>query len=128
METKESKLLLQQKQSQLSLKQLGSGMKIKQVFGNRCLVKTVTPHTILDEYQKLGLSIPNKEEHTPRPSTGIVIQLGDQWQNPFLEVGAMVFFSKFAGADFVIEEEDFRVLDYQEILCEVEPLEGVAIE
>jgi co-chaperonin GroES (HSP10) len=40
----------------------------------------------------------------------------------------MVFFSKFAGADFVIEEEDFRVLDYQEILCEVEPLEGVAIE
>lgn len=120
-----------QKMNRLSLKQVGDGLKIKRVYGNRLLIKTVTPITELDRYKAAGLSIPNEAEHTPRPSTGIVIQLGMgvmHYGDHSIQEGDMVLFSKYAGADFTIAEEDFRILDINEILCTLEPIDGPVVE
>lgn len=106
----------------LRLKALGSGVRVERVLGNRVLIKAITPFTDLDRVEKEGkLYIPKavKDANTPLPSTGLVIEVGlgvsaDQAE---LLRGAAVMFSKFAGSDFVVDEEDFKILDVPEILC-----------
>lgn len=104
------------------LKQLGKGLRIKMVLGKRVLVRTVQPYTQMDDVEKKGLiHIPEsvKEKNTPLPSTGIVVQVGEDADDRerFNLDGAMVMFSKHAGTDVVVEEEDYRVLDIAEIMC-----------
>lgn len=116
------------------LKALGKGILIGKVLGMRVLVKTISPFTKMDEVEKQGLLyIPEsvKQQNEPLPSTGIVLQVGEEVkQSPaysaVLTEGTAVMFSKFAGTSFVVEEETgFRVLDVSEIMCTLEIDEGV---
>lgn len=104
------------------LKQLGHGLRVHQVLGRRVLIRTVKPYTQMDDVEKRGmLFIPEevKEKNTPLPSTGIVVHVGKgatQEERADL-TDAMVMFSKHAGSDLVVEEEDFRILDIDEVMC-----------
>jgi co-chaperonin GroES (HSP10) len=116
-----------QKKDALKLRMVGKGLRVKAVHGNRVLVKLVTPYTELDDYAKT-LVVVNKEEHTPLPSSGIIIQVGDGVEGTTYQPGDMVMFSKYAGADFRIEEEDLKVLFANEIICTLEAAEGSTVE
>jgi len=113
----------------LRLKQIGAGIKVGKVLGSRVLVKTVVPRTDLDRVEEEGLLfVPKhvKTENTPLPTTGIVIQVG-----PGVSVvteGDMVMFPKFAGCDFKIENEDFRVVEEAEVMCTLVDTLGNVIE
>lgn len=97
------------------------------MLGPRVLVQTVIPYTEMDEVEKKGLLyIPEtvRDQNTPMPTTGIVVQVG-QLPGSLAEVvraGTMVMFPKFSGSDVVIEEKDYRIVDAADILC---TLEGV---
>ncbi len=67
-----------------------------------------------------------KKDNTPLPSTGIVVQLGEELRNeniqprgiiPCVQEGDMIMFSRFAGTDFRVDEEDFRILEENEVMC-----------
>lgn len=92
-----------------------SGLRVKEVLGRRCLVRTVKPETELDNAKKMGLVIPDHIEkaNVPPPSTGVVIQIGPPVEK--IEVGDMVLFSQFAGSNFLINREEYKILDEEEI-------------
>lgn len=101
------------------------------MLGRRLLVKTVIPFTEADRVEKEGLLyLPEqvKKDNTPLPSTGIVVTLGEdcsQADRAVLCEGAMVMFSKYAGSDVILEEENFRVLEVPEIMAVLEDSEKV---
>lgn len=108
------------------LKALGTGIKVGRVLGDRVLVKVVEPFTKMDEVEKKGLLfIPEsaKDRNTPIPSTGIVVMVGEDCE--VLHEGEMVLFSKYAGTDFTIEQEGFRVMDSREVMAVLVDTEGV---
>lgn len=96
-------------------------------------MKLVHSYTDMDRVEKAGLlHIPQtvKEANQPLPSTGIVVQLGVDFRFDLgldlgLEQGSMVMFSRFAGTDFRIDEEQFRILDENEIMCTLIDTQGV---
>lgn len=109
------------------LKMIGKGLKVSQIFGNRLLIKTVKPHTKMDEYKKL-LAIPDSSDKSAIPSTGIVVMLSKDVYAGITEipnVGDMVMFSQWAGTSFNIdgETEDYRILEMKEVLCKLETIE-----
>lgn len=114
------------------LKNLGTGMKVGVVSGNRLLIKAVNPYTDLDRVEAEGkLYIPKsvKKDNTPLPSTGIVLKIGEEVSLADREIykeGTAVLFSKFAGHDFVVDEEDLKIMEVNEILCTIEFTEPVA--
>lgn len=104
------------------LKSLGLGIRVKAVLGKRILVKTVDPYTEMDrvEEQKL-IHIPEKvkEANKPLPTTGFVVAHGHamtEAEQQLLPIGAAVMFSKIAGSEWTMNNEDYRVIDLQEIL------------
>lgn len=108
---------------------ISKGLKVDQVFGRRVLIKLVKPYTELDQAEKAGLYIPEKEKHTPMPSTGIVVLKGieldeEGYEGTNLAEGDMIMFSKYAGTDFRVDEEDYRILDINEVICRLVATEG----
>jgi co-chaperonin GroES (HSP10) len=132
---------LQKRKPQLQrLKMLMEGVRIGRVLGNRVLVKTIKPYTEMDRLEELakqgkrgGLHMPEtvKEENTPLPSCGYVIGLGNTAEvrmpngEVILREGNCVMFSKHAGSDFSVANEDFRIMDMAEVMC---VLEGAEVE
>ncbi len=111
----------------LRLKQIGKGVKVGKVLGDRVLVSTIIPTTEMDKVEKEGLLyIPKdmKDRNTPLPCTGVVIQVGDGVtceRQSQLASGTAVMFSRYAGTDFTVEQNDgFRILETREILCTLE--------
>lgn len=112
------------------------------VFGQRILIRLIKPKTILDRVEKSGLALPEgaKEAHTPLPATGIVVMIGDgfirgeqhdpmtntfvTWEECPVEVGDMIMFAKYAGTDFSVDENDFRVLEIREVIAKLELADG----
>ena len=104
----------------LRLKEVARGIKVGRVLGNRVLVRIITPETYMDEVERsTSLIIPEsvKEANTPRPSTGIVIQVGDLYDDDPVKEGDFVMFSRYAGSDVQIEQEEFRIIETGEIMC-----------
>ena len=103
------------------LQEQGTNIRIKEIFGSRVLVKTTKPVTALDEAKKLGIVIPEAVEkaNLPPPSTGLVVMTGET-ASERLHFGDMVLFSKFAGANFLIDQEEFKILDWGEIWAVLE--------
>jgi co-chaperonin GroES (HSP10) len=90
----------------------------------------------MDRVEKEGLlHIPKtaRDANQPLPSTGIVVKLGEEFKKPWatksdaLQEGAMIMFSRFAGMDFRIDEQDFRILEENEIVCTLEDTQGVVV-
>ena len=101
------------------LKELGTGLRVGRVLGNRLLVKTVQDMTELDAVEKRGnLFIPDqiKKDNRPLPSKGIVVAVGEECATNWAE-GDMILFGKYTGTDFRCNEEDFRIVNADEVLC-----------
>lgn len=115
-------------------KEIGGGLRVGRVLGDRVLVKTVVPRTELDDYEKRGLVIPEtaKATYGSLPTTGIVLAVGEEVRErklttphtpegftliPILEVGDMVLFSRVAGMDFTVAEQQLRLINTKEILA-----------
>lgn len=115
------------------LKDLGMGLKIGTVWGTRVLIQPIDPYTEIDRIKKEGLLVFTKlseESNKPKPSTGVIVQLGEatiqdwtarlgpetEWP---LREGYMVMFGKYAGAEFIIDQVEYRILDISEIMCTV---------
>lgn len=110
------------------LKAIGTGIKVGRVLGDRVLVKTIEPYTEMDDVEKRGLLIvPEKikEANTPIPSTGIIVMTGEVCNELF--EGEMVMFSKYAGTDFTIEREGFRILETKEVMAVLVDTENVVV-
>jgi co-chaperonin GroES (HSP10) len=61
------------------------------------------------------------------PNYGVVIQVGEGAADGdvlVLAPGTMVLFSKFSGVDLSVQEERFRILAVEEVLCTLEITEG----
>lgn len=115
------------------------------------LVKLVVPFTDMDRVEKAGLLVlPQtvKENNTPLASTGVIVKLGELFRSmpglyqmdeedrirlgmdpkeppPVLQEGTMVMFSRFAGSDVRVDEEQFRILDESEIMCTLTDVNNV---
>lgn len=103
----------------LRLKALNRNMTVRRVLGTNVLVRTVKPWTQLDEVERKGLVyIPEavKKANEPAPTTGVVMGLGEAL-NGELKEGDMVMFSKYAGVDFHMQEDDYRLLPLENIMC-----------
>lgn len=73
----------------------------------------------MDEVERKGLVyIPEhiKKSNEPLPTTGVVVALGEAL-NGELHEGDMVMFSKYAGIDFHMQEDDYRLLPIENIMC-----------
>lgn len=109
----------------LRLKALGDKVRVGVVMGNRILVKAIEPYTDMDRVEKAGLLyIPDsvKTSNKPLPSTGMVVEIGREVSDDDARIltGAAILFSKFAGHDFIVQEEDFKLIDVNEVLCTLE--------
>jgi co-chaperonin GroES (HSP10) len=88
-------------------------------IGARVIVKEIVTTLSLEERgKKSGLTVITSESNRPRSTQGRVIALGT---DPFLrdnglEEGCVVWFAPHAGIRVVIEDEEFRSLELQEII------------
>ncbi len=76
----QSQILANMKVKANRLKEIGTGVRVHRVLGDRVLVKTVVPHTEIDEVEKRGLIfVPQsvKKDYVPMPMTGTVLAVGD---------------------------------------------------
>lgn len=125
MTPKETKATLQKPQM-LRLKDLGGGMHVGRVLGNRVLVSPVKPHTEMDEVEKKGLLvIPEtvREANTPKETTGLIVMVGSEVSDTdqmVLREGVAIIFGKYSGFEILVEEEPFRIIDVEDILCTIE--------
>jgi co-chaperonin GroES (HSP10) len=90
------------------LKDLGMGLKMGRVFGTRVLVQPVNPFTEVDRLEKEGLLYAPKnakDQATPLPSTGVVLQLGEGLINQFKGSGTHISYwvGKRDGRDIEVE-------------------------
>ncbi len=112
------------KPSLLKLKEVGKGIRVGKVLGERVLIRTITPFTEMDRVEEKSLLyIPEtvREANTPRPSTGIVVQVGSEVDSLDIQPGTAVMFSRYAGSDVTVDEEEFRILELREIMCTLVP-------
>jgi chaperonin GroES len=126
MDLRDQKLALAKPQV-ARLKALGEGLKIGKVLGNRVLVKPAMPMTEMDRVEKAGtLVIPKavKDANTPMPSTGVIVAIGDivgfSYYDDILKEGTAVLFSKYSGADFIIDRVEYKILNVDEIMATLE--------
>lgn len=123
------------------LKDLGMGWKMGRVFGTRVLIQPIEAFTEMDRVKKAGLLvIPETVEQAnkPKPCTGIVLQLGDELlkqsaynlefaqEQPTLKIGDGVMYSKYSGTEFFIEQVEYRMLEFKEIMCTLEVVDDQA--
>lgn len=127
-------------------KEIGGGLRIGRVLGDRVLVKTVVPKTEIDDWEKRGLVIPQtaKDTYGALPTTGLILAVGEGVgthevvmkltdgdvivQEPILSIGAMVLFSRVAGMDFTVAEQQLRLINTKEILAVLVDTDGSVVE
>lgn len=113
----------------LKMQIVADGLEVEQVMPGRVLVEPVKPRTKLDEVEAGGLLvIPKaaKDEHTPTPSTGIVVATGAGVPEEIYP-GAMVLFSKYTPQVYTIDKKEFFVLDHKDIACTLRTTDGLAL-
>jgi len=111
------------------LKALGLGIRVGRVCGRRLLVKPVTPFTEMDRLEKEGLLYAPekaKDANTPKPTAGVIVLIGDKVEGDFHE-GEGVMFTKFAGSDISVDNEPFRIVHEDEILCTLVDTQSVVV-
>lgn len=93
-------------------------MSIMKPLGARILVRDEVPEDEVTARAKAsGLYIATLEENKPKPTTGIVVAIGtDPEVQEHIHEGDRVFFAKHSGSYITIRGEQFRSLDFHEII------------
>lgn len=99
-------------------------MSVLTPFGPRILVKDETPIDDISARAKAaGIHVAVFEENKPKPTTGIIVAIGtDPELHAHLKIGDRVFFSRHSGSHVRVKGEEFRCLEFHEIIT-VEHLE-----
>lgn len=104
-------------------------MKLK-TLGERLIVEDIIDEDdITARGQKAGLQVVVFDENKPRPTKGKVVGLGSgPMVNEEIKVGDIVFFSKHAGTETIVEGKSYRTLEYHEITNVLTPEEAPPLD
>ena len=73
-----------------------------------------------EEKTESGIVIPDTaKEEEKKPQQGEIIAIGDECEAP-IEIGDTVVFDKYAGSNINIDEEEFVILDIDDVLAILE--------
>lgn len=86
--------------------------------GARLFVRDIVPiDEVTRKAQDAGLHVIVNEEHKPKPTTGIVMAVGeDPLAQELYKVGMIVMFSKHAGGTFSDDMEQYRSIEIHEVI------------
>lgn len=93
--------------------------KVSRPLGARVIVKDIETTLSLEARgKKVGIKVITNDNNRPKSTQGKVIALGT---DPFLaqnglKEGCIVTFAPLSGIRVVIEDEEFRSLEFQEII------------
>ncbi len=91
-------------------------MNIKPI-GNRLLVKAIKE----EEMTKSGIILPETIDKEKKAQGEIVaLGIGKKLARLELKAGDKVIFSKYAGEEIKMDNEDFKILNYDEVLAVIE--------
>lgn len=87
-------------------------------MGDRIFVEELEPETSLQKRAEAsGLHIITLDENVPKPTTGVIVAIGD---DPLIQsrckLGDVVCFSKHAGIMQLVEGKEYRCLEGREII------------
>ncbi|PNR95856.1 co-chaperone GroES [Petrotoga sp. 9PWA.NaAc.5.4] len=83
-------------------------------LGNRLLIKPITE----EKKTEGGIVLPDSAKEKPQKAE--VIQIGKLEDDYDLKIGDKVIFSKYAGTEIKIEDEDYIIIDVDDVLAKVE--------
>lgn len=116
----------------LKLKQIGTGIEVQAIMGRRLLIEAIEPETREGKNERAGLLyLPDtaRDKYQPRPSTGIILLVGqgvEDDEREFFKEGAMILFSKFSGMDVVVDErEGLKILETRDVAAILKPINAV---
>jgi len=101
-------------------------IKIPKPIGGRIIVRTIqTSLTIEEKYKKAGLYGVSAQKEKPRNSIGFILAIS---QDPLIQenfkVGMMVYFPPLMGTNIQLMGQEFRALDFNDILSTLEEAEA----
>lgn len=88
-------------------------MNIKPL-GNRLLIKPI----VEEKKTESGIVLPDSAKE--KPQSALVIEVGNLDEDYDINKGDKVIFSKFAGTEIKVNDEDHIIIDVEDILAKVE--------
>ncbi|ABX31875.1 molecular chaperone GroES [Petrotoga mexicana DSM 14811] len=83
-------------------------------LGNRLLIKPITE----ERKTEGGIVLPDSAKEKPQKAE--VKEVGKLDEDYDLKVGDKVIFSKYAGTEIKIDDEDYIIIDVEDVLAKVE--------
>jgi co-chaperonin GroES (HSP10) len=92
-------------------------------IGSRVFVREIAPiDEVTARAQAAGLHVVVLDENLPRPTSGEVTAIGsDPLIQELIQLGDIVFYSKFAGHEMVVEGRVYKSLELREIISVARP-------
>jgi co-chaperonin GroES (HSP10) len=93
--------------------------KVLRPLGARIIVKDIVSSlSDTEKWKRAGLELVTEESNRPRNTTGKIVALGTDplLRDAGLKEGLTVFFAPHAGTYIIVEDEEFRSLDFSEII------------
>ena len=84
-------------------------------LGERLLIKPIKEE---EKKSEGGIVLPDSAKEKPQKAE--VVAIGDKVEDLDLKVGDKVIFSKYAGTEIKIDEEDYIIIDSSDILAKIE--------
>jgi chaperonin GroES len=90
-------------------------MKLKPL-GDRVVLK----YQEAEEKTKTGIILPDSAKEKPQEATVIAVASGNGDETPLVKEGDKVIFSKYAGTEVKLGEEEYIIVSQKEIIAVVE--------
>ncbi len=72
-----------------------------------------------EEKTESGIVLPDTAQKDEKPQQGEIIAIGDECEAP-INIGDTVVFDKFAGSNINVDEDEFVILDIDDVLAVIE--------
>ena len=82
--------------------------------------KVVLKKVIAEETTKSGIVLPGQNKEKPQQAEVVAVGPGNKEVKMVLEVGNQVIYSRYAGTEVKIDEEEFIVVKQSDILAVIE--------
>jgi len=85
-------------------------------LGDRLLIKPIKE----EEKTEGGIVLPDSAKEKPMKAEVIAIGDGDDVKDMDIKVGDKVIYSKYSGTEIKIDEEEYIIIDAEDILAKIE--------
>lgn len=85
-------------------------------LGDRLLIKPIKE----EEKTEGGIVLPDSAKEKPMKAEVIAIGDGDDVKDMDIKVGDRVIYSKYSGTEIKIDEEEYIIIDAEDILAKIE--------